>query len=85
MEIGDGILGDPTTDGIITYLQGKNILASTKTCTCGVQMNLGTRRDISDGKIFRCSTCKTTKSLRHGSFIDKSNIPFKKWMVLIYW
>ena len=57
-----------STSGIVTYSQGKHLLASTKTCRCGGAMNLGKKSDISDGLIFRCPACKTTKSLRDGSF-----------------
>ena len=48
-------------------------------------MNLRNKSDISDGLIFRYGTCKTTKSLRAGSFFSKSKLPLQKWMVLIYW
>ena len=48
-------------------------------------MNLGRKADLSDGHIFRCPSCKTTKSLRNGSFFDKSKLTLQKWMVIIYW
>ncbi len=83
LDVGPIIFGD--TSGIITYLQGKNLIASTKACRCGVAMNLGRKADLSDGRIFRCPACKTTKSLRDGSFFDKSKLTLQKWMVLIYW
>ena len=67
----------------ITFLQQKGLLATNQTCSvCYASMAL---RDISDGSIFRCSACKTTKSLRAGSFFSKSKLPLQKWLVLLYW
>ncbi len=82
-EVGPVIFGD--TSGIVTYLQQKNLLPSTKTCSCGSPMNVGKKRDISDGVIFRCGTCKTTKSLRDGSFFNRSKLTLQKWLALIFW
>ena len=70
----------------ITFLQQKGLLATNKTChVCYGSMALGQKRDITDGSIFRCSACKTTKSLRAGSFFSKSKLPLQKWLVLLYW
>ena len=83
LDVGPIIFGDPS--GIVTYLQGKQLLAANKTCACGTAMNLGKKSDISDGLIFRCPSCKTTKSLRDSSFFSKSKLTLQKWLVLIYW
>lgn len=73
-------------DQQISFLQQKGLLASNQTCSgCHVSMALGHKRDISDAYIFRCSCCKTTKSLRAGSFFSKSKLPLQKWLVLLYW
>ena len=75
-----------SVDQQITFLQQKGLLATNKTCgTCHASMTLGSKRDISDGSIFRCRNCKTTKSLRVGSFFSKSKLPLQKWLVLLYW
>ena len=75
-----------SVDQQITFLQQKGLLATNKTCgTCHASMTLGSKRDISDGSIFRCRNCKTTKSLRVGSFFSKSKLPPQKWLVLLYW
>ena len=72
-----------SVDQQITFLQQKGLL---DTCgTCHASMTLGSKRDISDGSIFRCRNCKTTKSLRVGSFFSKSKLPLQKWLVLLYW
>ena len=66
--------------------QQKGLLASNQTCSgCHVSIALGHKRDISDAYIFRCSCCKTTKSLRAGSFFSKSKLPLQKWLVPLYW
>ena len=69
------IFGDAS--GIITYLQGEILIASSKACRCGAAMNLGRKADLSDGHIFHCPSCKTTKSLRDGSFFEKSKLTSK--------
>ena len=84
LDIGPVIFG--TTDNLVNYLQQRQLLADNQTCTnCGIPMNLRQKADLSDGQIFRSSTCKTTKSLRVGSFFSKSKLTLQKWMVLIYW
>lgn len=84
LDIGPVIFG--TTDNLVNYLQHRQLLADSLTCgNCTIPMNIGKKADISDGLIFRCGTCKTTKSLRVGSFFSKSKLTLQKWMVLIYW
>ena len=43
------------------------------------------RNDISDGVRWRCTTCKTSTSIRDGSFFSKSKLPLQKWLILIFW
>ena len=84
IDIGSVIFG--STDNLISYLQHRQLLADSQTCgNYAIPMNLRNKSDISDGLIFRYGTCKTTKSLRAGSFFSKSKLPLQKWMVLIYW
>ena len=52
---------------------------------CNTGMTLGQKSDISDGCIFRCAACKTTKSLPAGSFFSKSKLTLQKWLLLLYW
>ena len=44
-----------------------------------------TWRRSADGLIFRCPTCKTTKSLRDGSFFNRNKLRLQKWFILLYW
>ena len=84
LQIGPVIFG-PTAD-LISYLQQKHLLADSQTCVnCNTPMDLRKKADISDGCIFRCNSCKTTKSLRVGSFFSKSKLTLQKWLVLLYW
>ena len=74
-----------SVDQQVSFLQQKGLLASSQTCSaCSTSMTLRPKRDISDGYIFRCSSCKTTKSLRAASFFSKSKLPLQKWLILIY-
>ena len=43
------------------------------------------RNDVCDGIRWRCTTCKTSKSIREGSFFYKSKLPLQKWLILIFW
>ena len=84
LDIGPVIFGD--TEELIDFLQQKHLLASNMVCSnCGTAMTLRQKSDISDGCIFRCDSCKTTKSLRAGSFFSKSKLTLQQWLVLLYW
>ena len=39
----------------------------------------------SDGVCWYCPSCKTTKSIRDGSFFSKSKLTLQKWMLAILW
>ena len=39
----------------------------------------------SDEVCWYCSTCKTTKSIRTGSFFSKSKLTLHKWLLAILW
>ena len=70
---------------IIAYLRNKHLLAQSMTCSrCGIPMHEARRRDISDGFRWRCRQCKTSKSIRDGSFFSKSRLSLQKWLLLIY-
>ena len=58
---------------------------SIKYISCGIAMRERNRRDITDGICWYCPGCKTTKSIRDGSFFAKSRLPLQKWMIVMYW
>ena len=39
----------------------------------------------SDDVSWYCTSCKTTKSIRHGSFFSKSKLTLQKWMIAMLW
>ena len=80
MDIGPVIFG-PTED-LIAWLRSKRLLGRTQHCSsCNATMRNGS--DVSDGVVWRCPLCKSTKSIRAGSF--KSRLPLKKWLLLFYY
>ena len=83
LQLGPVIFGE--TDQLITYLQGKSLLSTNKTCPCGSAMQLSPRSDVSDGVRFRCPDCHKCTSIRDSSFFSKSRLPLKKWVLLMYW
>ena len=83
LELGPVAFGG--TPGIITFLQGKHVLASQKQCACGAMMGLQKRADISDGCRWRCPDCRTAVSIRKGSFFEKSKLTLQKWLLLMHW
>ena len=83
LQLGPVIFGG--TDGIISFLQGKGLLAQQLTChRCSVAMNIARRASLTDGHAFRCPQCHTYTSLRSGSFFEKSRLPLQKWILLMY-
>ena len=47
-------------------------------------MRLGKRCDVSDGCVWRCPQCKTSKTVREHSFFTKSRMPLQKWLLLLH-
>jgi len=69
LQLGPVIFGG--TDGIISFLQEKGLLAQQLTChCCSVPMNIAS---LTDGHAFWCPQCHTYTSLRSGSFFE--NLP----------
>ena len=73
------------TDDLIAWFRAKRLLARSQDCSnCNVPMRQGTRKDVTDGLVWRCPQCKTTKSVREGSFFTKSRLTLQKWLLLIH-
>ena len=85
LELGQVIFG-PTED-LIAWLRTKGLLARTQDCSsCNIPMRPGRRSDVTDRLVWRCHQCKTTKSIREGSFFTKSRLSLQKWLILLfYW
>ena len=83
IELGPVIYGP--TDDLIAWFRTKRLLARSQDCSsCNVPMRQGTRNDVTDGLVWRCPQCKTTKSIRQGSFFSKSRLSLQKWLLLIH-
>ena len=73
------------TDDLIAWFRAKRLLARSQDCSnCNVPMRQGMRKDVTDGLVWRCPQCKTTKSIREGSFFTKSRLTLQKWLLLIH-
>ena len=73
------------TDDLITWFRSKRLLARSQDCTsCHVPMRQGKRQDVTDGVVWRCPSCKATKSIRAGSFFSKSRLTLQKWLLLMH-
>ena len=71
LELGPTIYGP--TDDLIAWYWTKRLLAISQDCSnCNVPMRQRTRNDVTDGLVWRYPQCKTTKSIRQGSFFSKS-------------
>ena len=63
LELGLVIFGG--IDGIISFLQGRGLLAPQKTCHhCLVPMSIARRASLTDGRAFRCPQYHIYRSLR---------------------
>ena len=86
--LGGVIFGDKLK--LIEWLQGKGLLASSKDCEkCNNGTNMVFRERTEqggskDGYTWRCPVCHTMKTIRAGSFFEKSRMPLNKWMFLMY-
>ena len=83
LEIGPIVFGG--TPGIIQYMRNHHLLATQQNCgRCNVPMRERPRSDVSDGVSWWCPSCKTRKSIRNGSFFQKSHITLQKWLLLLH-
>lgn len=85
-----------TTDDTLTFLRERGILRALDRppiCpVCGQQMELKRRQSRGDGEVWRCqrrigrATHKRQVSVRHGSFLEQSNLqPWKFVMLAYFW
>ena len=82
LELGPVIFG--STEDLVAWLRSKR--RSQDCSACNVSMRHGRRSDVTDGLVWRCPQCKTTRSIREGSFFTKSRLSLQKWTILLlYW
>ena len=70
---------------IVDYLRTHGVLRSTYRCeTCNRDLGTQAYNNSADGFVFRCSSCKKTKSLRIGSFLVDCRIPLDTFACFVY-
>ena len=74
---------------IISYMQRKHLCSRMNCSICGSPMEFKTRtqrKGSLDGYTWRCtdSHCRTMKTIRSGSFFEKSKVSLDKWLLLIH-
>ena len=85
-ELREVIFGD-NQERKMVWMQQRGLLASQKTCRkCDSDMRFGVKSGVTDGFVWRCKRkgCKTTVSVRDGSFFEKSKLPISKLLHCIY-
>lgn len=69
----------------ILFLQSKGILRFGFQCQeCLIDMSLIKDNSAIDRHCFRCKECRKKKSIRHGSFLSKSKLELRHFIMLIY-
>ncbi|CAG2245204.1 unnamed protein product [Mytilus edulis] len=73
-------------ESIVPYMMDNGLLKKEMTCThCASDMNLCKRKDISDSLQWKCPACLLTSSIRRSSIFEKSKLPLRKLMELVYY
>ena len=72
------------TRDAVRWAMDHGLLSNHKVCQCQSPMMLCTRNSTNDGYVWRCSNnqCRTSKSIRHGIFYEKCNIPLNKCIMV---
>lgn len=69
----------------IKWLQECGLLADKYVCSkCVCEMVLGVKSESSDGYVWRCFKCKTSRSVRCGSWFAKSKLSLKNIVLFTY-
>jgi transposase-like protein len=70
---------------LVAYMQSKNVIASNFNCNrCNLHMNLQKHVNSIDGVCFRCTKCKSRRSVRAGTFMEKSKLSLKVFAAILY-
>ncbi len=71
-------------DQTILWLARHGLLHNTANC-CGEPMGFVNKATRSDGKVWYCKVCKSSRSVRADSFFSGSHITLSKLLELMYW
>ena len=75
----------PTTEAAIEYCAQRRLLANTSTCQrCNRPRSLIRDPSKIDDKIWRCSNCRGKRSIRAGSFFDRSHLSLEQILLFSY-
>ncbi|GFN99532.1 hypothetical protein PoB_002603800 [Plakobranchus ocellatus] len=72
------------TDTCLLRLTERGLVRNTMACLCRQQCPINVQAGSIDGKRWYCSTCKTRKLLRDGSFFSGSHLTMQQIVILIY-
>ena len=74
-----------STDDVIKFLAMCRLLHNQYCCQkCNVPCSLNAYADGIDGKRWYCKQCKQQKSIRHGSFFDRSHLTLQQIIIIMY-
>ena len=72
-------------ESLIQHLRKYKLLPSEFKCEkCLISMTLRENSKTSDGYVFKCNTCKSTKSIRTGSFFTRTKLSFENVYGVLY-
>ena len=72
-------------DKFLTLLKNEKLIASSNSCSkCSNEMKWSINNNTSDGYVWRCNKCKSTKSIRTGSFFKMTKTKMTKSYSIIY-
>uniref|UniRef100_A0A0L8IAU4 Uncharacterized protein n=1 Tax=Octopus bimaculoides TaxID=37653 RepID=A0A0L8IAU4_OCTBM len=71
-------------DSTNQFLASVGLIHNSSEC-CNERMYLKTRNTISDGKLWGCTVCGRTRSIRRDSFFTESHLPLTRFPELMYY
>jgi transposase len=75
----------PTNSDAVDYLLTKGVLHCYSICgACQRGMNVQTYKYSIDGKVLRCTKCKRQCSIRKCTFLEKSKLPARDFLLYLY-
>lgn len=74
-----------STESSMEFLRGVGIQTSYSFCSdCDKMMSEVIDHSRLDGRVFRCSGCRSTRSIRHDRFLDESKLTLNQFIGFVY-
>ena len=74
-----------TTESTLQWAARRRLVHNAVTCPrCARPATLVARADVTDGHHWRCARCRFTKSVRSGSFFERSHLSISSIVVIAY-